>query len=425
MSASSFLLKQGSISSALTIIFLILSLLFVKLQINILGIETYGLLVLLLSVFGTINMLNIGIGSAMVEYYTKYGQDKSVFWSLYIASFLVVFGISFIILAISSIFYQSVFNLLGVGTVNLDLFAFIGFSLIGVSRVLGTIVSSYWIAKVDFLILKTFGFLNTYISIGIILLLYGYGNTLNISIFYAGLINIIFIVIVIYKVVFTSVSLKKLKLAFTAKKHFREFIKNGMQFQGLAVINNISNPIINVMISNNLGLEAVSLFDIALKLLRSGRQIIVSITEPFFGKITQLHNQNQKRLIQLLTIKYTKYLMIIAVIYLVTTILFSKYLLIFWVGIEITEKTYAIVNIVALGFAVNIVASIVYNKYLAIKRLRKYILIHQLLLLLFSILPFVLNIKSLEEYALYYSFAFVISSSYLLNIFYKNSRRSE
>ncbi len=422
MKTSSFLLKQGSISSILTVLLLILSLLFVNLQINVLGMKQYGLLVLLLSVFGTINMLNIGVGTAMVDYYSKYGKDKSVFWSIYIASFLAILFISIFILSISSLFYQSIFNTLGVEKENLNLMAFYGFSLIGISRLLSSITSSYWVATVDFLKLKLFGFVNIYFSITMILIFYWNGLTLNDSLFYSGILNFIFICFVTLKIIMSAITISNLHIVSNVKSNYREFISNGFQFQGLAIINNLSNPVINVMINTHFGLQAVSIFDIALKLLRSGRQIIVSATEPFFGKMTQLYNKDKKRLMRLLVLKYTKYMMIIAMIYVLGAILLSKYLLTIWMGEEIAEETFKIVNIVSIGFAINIVTAIIYNKYLAIRKLRKYVLYHQLLLLLLSTLPFLLDIGTLEEYSIYYSIAFVISSIYLLGVFYKNKR---
>jgi O-antigen/teichoic acid export membrane protein len=382
----------------------------------------YGLLVLLLSVFGTINMLNVGVGTAIVDYYSKYGKDKSIFWSIFIVSFLAILFISIFILSISSLFYQSIFNALGVEKEQLNLMAFYGFSLIGISRLLSSITSSYWVATVDFLKLKLFGFINIYFSITMILIFYWAGLTFNDSLFFAGILNFFIICLVTLKVIISSVTIQNLHIISDTKKHFKEFITNGFQFQGLSIINNVSNPIINVLINTHFGLQAVSLFDIVLKLLRSGRQIIVSATEPFFGKMTQLHNQDKRLLMRLLVLKYTKYMMIIAILYIAVTVILSKYILTIWMGANITQETYKIANIVSIGFGINIVTAIIYNKYLAIRTFRKYVLYHQLLLLLFSTLPFLLEINTLEKYSIYYSVAFTVSSIYLLGIFYKNQR---
>jgi len=323
----------------------------------------------------------------------------------------------------SSFFYQSIFNALGVEKENLNLMAFYGFSLIGISRLLSSITASYWTATVDFLKLKLFGFLNIYFSITMILIFYWFGFTLNDSLLYSGVLNIFFIFFITLKIIVSSIKIQELDIIFIIRNHFKEFISNAFQFQGLSIINNLSNPIINVMINTNFGLHSVSLFDIALKLLRSGRQIIVSATEPFFGKMTQLHNKDKKRLMRLLVLKYTKYMMIMALIYVVTTFLFSKYILTIWMGSEIAQETLMIVNFVSIGFAINMIAAIIYNKYLAIRSFRKYVLYHQLLLLLLSVLPFLFPINSLEIYSIFYSIAFIISSIYLLVVFYKNPRR--
>ena len=423
MKTSSFLLKQGSISTTSTILLLILSLLFVNWQINILGIEKYGLLVLLLSIFGTINMLNIGIGTAIVDYYTKFGEEKSVFWSIYIASFLILIILSGIIVLTGSIFYQNIFSFLALEKENLNLMTFYGVSLIGISRLLSSITLSYWVAKVDFFKLKLFGFINIYLPISVILVLYSYGLAFNKSLFFAGIINFIFIIALTGNIILSVINIKTLNIMKNFKIHFKKFISDGLQFQGIAIINNLSNPIINIMINTYFGLEAISLFDIALKFLRSGRQIIVSATEPFFGKITQLHNQNKKRLMHLLVRKYTKYMMIVGLLYIVMTFSFSNFILTLWMGKDITFKTYYIVNIITIGFAINLSASIIYNKFLAVKRLRKYVLIHQIILFVLSIAPFLLKLEDMQEYSIYYSISFIISSLYLLAIFYSQKRR--
>jgi len=384
--------------------------------------KLYGLIVLLLSVFGTINMLNVGVGTAMVNYYSKYGKDKTVFWSIFFASFLFLLTVSTVLLGVSSFFYQPIFNALGVGNEGLNIMAFYGFALIGISRLLSSITLSYWTAKVDYLKLKLFGFINVYLSIALILIFFSANVHINNSLFYAGVINFIFIMFITLQIVMRHANLMRLPIIANIKVHIKEFMLNGLQFQGLSIINNLSNPIINVFINTQFGLEAVSLFDIALKLLRSGRQIIVSATEPFFGKMTQLHNQNKKILIRLLVMKYTKYMMGIALIYFLVTVLLSRYILTLWMGLEVAQEVYKIVNIIAIGFAVNITTSIIYNKYLAIQSFRKYILIHQLILLLMTILPLLVPLETLYRYSIMYSFAFIVSSLYLLIIFYSNSK---
>lgn len=385
--------------------------------------KQYGLLVLLLSVFGTINMLNIGVGTAIVDYYSKYGKDKSVFWSIFIASFLSILFISIVLVGISSVFYQSIFSALGVEKENLNLLAFYGFSLIGISRLLSSITSSYWTATVDFLKLKLFGFVNVYFSITMILLFYWYGLALNDSLFYSGILNFVLICFVTLKIIVSSTTIYDLNISSNLKKHFKEFISNGFQFQGLSIINNLSNPIINVLINTHFGLQAVSLFDIALKLLRSGRQIIVSATEPFFGKITQLQNKNKNLAMRLLVKKFTKYITLAALLYLLGTLIFSKFILTIWVGTDITQSIYYLVYIIAFGFSVNIMSSVIYYQYLAIKRCRKYPLYHQLIQLGLFIIPFFLNDLTLTKYAYFYSLAYIISSLYLLLIFKFNKFR--
>lgn len=423
MSLSSFLFKQGSISSSLTILFLILSLLFVNLQIKILGIEQYGLIILLLSIFGTLNILNIGFGSAIVEYYTKFDDDKSVFWSLFISLFFAILFVAMLLTYISSFFYLNIFNLLSVGNNNLNLLAYIGFSFIGVSRLLGTVLSSYWIAKVNYLSLKSFGFINIYLSILIILILYKFEYDLNTCIFYAGISNLLFIITLTLKILFSSIRGTDINLFLNNKKYFYIFFKNALAFQGLSIINNISMPIINILINQNISLEAVTYLDIAMKFLRSGRQVIVSATEPFFGKITQLQSKRKFKASYLITLKYTRLMMILAILYFISYIVLSKIILELWLGDEIMLNTISLIYTISFGLSINIMSSVIYNQFLAIPKYRKYNFLHQLLQLMFAVIPFYIFSLSFEEYAYYLSFSYVISSIYLMFIFLQTRQK--
>lgn len=425
MKASSFLRRQGLISSIATLLLLILSLLFVNFQIRILGLHQYGLIVLLLSVFGTINLLNVGAGNALVGYYTRFGTDKSVFWSIYTLLFLVILTLSLTVLGVCSIFYESIFIFLGIDNNNLNIMTYWGAAMIGTSRLLSSISTSYWVAKVDFLKLKIFGFFNIYFPISILLISYNISNSINESLFYAGSANITFIIVFTIYLLISKINPKELKLMHHTTLHGKQFMINGFQFQGISIIGSISIPIVNTLLTNNLGLQAVSYFDIALKLLNSGRQIIVSATEPFFGKMTQLHQQNKYRLMQLLVIKHTKQLTIIAILYFIANLVLAKFILTLWVGEDIAQATYKATNIIAFGLITNIATAVIYYYFLAIKIDRKYILYTQLISLLLYILPFMFSIKSLEEYAYYYSLSYFISSLYLFTIFYFKKRSKQ
>jgi O-antigen/teichoic acid export membrane protein len=241
---------------------------------------------------------------------------------------------------------------------------------------------------------------------------------LNDCLFYAGLLNIIFI-FVLTIIIISSVSMRQLNILSNLKIHLKSFMRSGLEFQGLSIINNSFFPIVNIFINNSFGLSSVSYFDIAIKLLRSGRQIIVAATEPFFGKITQLANQNKRLLIKLLIVRYTKYVGMLSVIYLFSNIVFSKFILNIWMGPDVALKTVMLVNIVAFGMAVNISSSVVYNSFIAQKKYRIYIFYHQLILLILALIPFSLKLDSLLQYSYYYSAAFVSSSIYIMYIFYK------
>jgi len=414
MRTEKLLLREGVKSSFITIALLLLSLLFINLQIYCLGMELYGLLVLLLSLFGTINFINLGLGSALVSYYTNSGKDRSIFWSMFFASFMFFLFLSLTIIIIISFQYKYIFSFLGIKGYPLNLYAFYGLALIGISKLLMTIASSYWQAKVDFVKLKFYSFLNVYLPITIIVVLYSFKKNFNLSLFFAGISNILFIFAMAIYIFFRNNQIFKIRIN---RSLIKGFLKVGFQFQGIAIIRAFSNPVLNLLINKNFGLIYVSYFDIALKLLRATRQIIVAASEPFFGKLTELNNRNKKLLIKLITIKYTKIITVISILFLAFNIIFSRIILNLWVGEYLSNNTYTIVNIISIGFAFNIASSVIYNYFLVSLHGRKHVFIHQLILLAMLFVIYFLNVINLKYFCWLLASSYSVSALYLFFVF--------
>ncbi len=414
MRTEKLLFREGVKSSLITIALLSLSLLFINLQIYCLGIKLYGLLVLLLSLFGTINFINLGLGSALVSYYTNSREDRSIFWSMFFASFMFFLFLSLTIIIIISFQYKYIFNFLGIKEYPLNLYAFYGLGLIGISKLLMTIASSYWQAKVDFVKLKFYSFLNVYLPITIIIVLYTFKKNLNLSLFFAGISNILFIIAMVIYIFFRNKQIFKIKIN---RSLMKVFLKAGFQFQGIAIIDAFSNPVLNLLINKNFGLNYVSYFDIALKLLRAMRQIIVAASEPFFGKLTELNNKNKKLLMKLIVIKYSKIITIISILFLSFTVIFSKEILNLWVGEDLSNNTYIIVNIISTGFALNIASSVIYNYFLVSSYGRKHLFIHQLILLAMLFVIYFLHVTNVKYFCWLLAFSYSVSALYLFFVF--------
>lgn len=414
MRTEKLLFREGVKSSFITLILLLLSLLFINLQIYFLGIKLYGLLVLLLSLFGAISFINLGLGSALVSYYTNSGKNREMFWSMFFASFMFFLFLSLTIIIIISFQYKYIFNFLGINEYHLNLYAFYGLGLIGVSKLLMTIASSYWQAKVDFVKLKFYSFLNVYLPITIIIALFSFKKNFSLSLFFAGIGNILFIVIMVMYIYFRNNQIFKIKID---RSLIKVFLKDGFQFQGIAIINAFSNPVLNLLINKDFGLSYVSYFDIALKLLRAMRQIIVAAIEPFFGKLTELNNKNKKLLMKLIVIKYSKIITMISILFLSFTLIFSKKILNLWVGADLSNNTYIIVNIISTGFALNIASSVIYNYFLVSLHGRKHLFIHQLILLAMLFVIYFLNVTNLEYFCWLFTFSYSVSALYLFFVF--------
>ena len=408
---------QSYLSSVLTLIFLILNLIFVRIQIEILGVDRYGMLVLLLSVFGMVGLLNMGIGTALIRFYS---ECRSVYWTIFAFIFVLIFCLAVILIFFGSFFYVKVFNVIGVKNEGLTVLSFWGLGLVGISRLMGNILTSYWIAKIDFFRFKLVSFINYNLPILLILLFVYYWNSLNFGIFFSGIANLLFVLTIFGYVLFSEV--RNLKIKFPSngiRRHMKFFLKEAIQFQILSIMNNVSTPLINVLINLFFGLHFVSYFDISLKFLRVTRQIIVSYVEPLFSQIIALHSKQKYKLIRFFVNKYTKRLLILSSFYVILILLFSKMILSLWIGRELASKVFLNIYILSFGFAINISSSALYYFFLAIPDYRKYVLYHQLVLFLLPILTFIIQDINFTQYLYVYSAAYIIASLYLFFIYLK------
>jgi len=415
-------MKQGWVSILMTVVLLLLSLLLVKLQISILGIEFYGVLTLLLSIFGTINLMNFGFGSALVKSYSL-TNDKTQYWGLLIILSSFFFLVSFTILLITSPFYANFYSFVGIKKeIGLNLLSFIGIGLIGISRLLGTIISSYWQAKIIFFKLKLFNFLNTYISISIILVLVFFKVNINTILFTSGIVNILFVTLLTLFLLYSNAQ-KLSVIKMITLKDIKVLSLDSKDFFLIQITNNLLNPIINIGLAKNLGMEAVSLFDIANKFLRAGRQIIVSYSEPFFGIATKFLNEKKHLKLKNEFIKNSKIMLAFSMAYIIFGFLFSNYIVSLWVGTSIANQIDYVIKIILIGFGINIATSIIYYYFLAEKAFRKYVVIHQFIQLAILSLIFVLPLSTLNNFANLFSFAFLISGIYIIIIaFFKKNK---
>lgn len=404
----------------MTVVLLLSSLILIKLQILILGIEIYGILTLLLSIFGTVNLMNFGFGSALVKSFTL-TKDKSLYWGMFIMLSFFFLLITITILIIISPFYNNLFSFIGIKKeMNLNILSFYGVGLIGISRLLGTIVSSYWQAKINFFKLKSFNFINTYISIAIILILYYYEFNLNFILFFSGTVNVIFILsLIIYLLFNNSFTFSVIQLV--TIKDLKSLGLESKDFFLIQITNNLLNPIINIGLARSIGMEAVSLFDITTKFLRAGRQIIVSYSEPFFGLATQLLNENKHFELKKEFIKNSKIMLFFSIAFVLFGYLFSNLLVTLWVGSDISNKIDYAIKIILVGFSFNIASSIIYYLFLAKKNYRIHVVVHQFIQLLILSLIFLLPISTLNDFAILFSLAYLISGVYIIIVaFTKN-----
>lgn len=415
------LIKQGMGSSIATLFFIGCTLLIVSVQIKILGVANYGIVVLLISVFGAINILNLGAGSALVSHYSSH-ETKSLYWGLY--SF-VFFAIAFIALSISligSLFSEKIFNLLSIGK-NFDVVvhAYWGAVLIGTSRLLSSIITSYWVATIEYVKLKVFGFLFINISVLSIIILFYAGFSIEESIFYAGVINIMTVFASFFAIVFTKIGKEGIRLEYSELKRL---FADCVSFQSISILSTLATPLLNGLINNKFGLSHVSYFDVAIRLLTAGRQVLVSAIEPFFSAMTKLHNLQKKKMAYLITKKYTYFAILLSFAFMVGSYIASPIILTLWLGEEIASHSIAIVRMLSIGFAFTISTAVIYRSLLSFKYGRKIVLRYQVIILSSLVAMFFIEFdtSTIPKFSYLYSFVIAMSCLYLMFnfIFNKN-----
>ena len=294
------LLVKNSVSGVLQILItLLFTFLVVKIFINQLGSELYGVFSLI-SILGNLNILSgLGITTSLIKYISEQGRTQQSHTDI-ITSFIIVTSLmlpislialffrEFIIISILSVpaKYYAQCEMLYVFLISANFFLFLGQIFIAVLDSLQMI----FITNIIQLIYNFF----YWGSILLVLYLKYSLNEIGLAILCTAIVWFVAIVIIFFKI-WGYLDFSGLRSDFL--KSMRKQLKYGSQIYTSSVISFFYEPFTKILISNFLGVKEVGFFDIALKLRNLLWNLIAKALQPLFPLISSIKEVDRIRTI--------------------------------------------------------------------------------------------------------------------------------
>lgn len=290
------LLIKNSLSGVIqTFITLIFTFFVVRLFINQLGTELYGIFSLI-SIVGNLNILTgLGITTALVKFISEQGRNKQS--NIDIATALIIISGILLPLTFAAIYFKEfvILKILSVPEkyfmqcVNLYIYLILANYLLFLGQIFVAVNDSLQMIFVNNIIQLIYNFIY-WGSILIVLLLHFSLNEIGVSIFFTAILWFLAMVIVFLKI-WGKLRLSGLKEGFisSAKKQ----IKYGSQIYTSSVVSFFYEPFTKILISNFLGIKEVGFFDIAIKLRNILWNFIAKALQPLFPLLSSIKEEHR------------------------------------------------------------------------------------------------------------------------------------
>lgn len=421
---SSKQIKHGAALSYLTIFLTtVISISYTPIMLRYLGPGEYGLRSLASSVVSYLGLLNLGIGSAMVRYITKFKvADNQKMVDSIMTLFLCVFmGLALVALAIGAVL---IFNIDGLFSNSLTTEDFhkmqILMTLMCFNVALGMIGSVFYavlMAYEKFVLMKVQGLICAIINplIMLPLLIYGYraiGMTvLETSI---NVLNTVFII---------TYCIKKLKVKLSFHKFEKKFLSELMGFSFFVLLAMIVDKVYwstdQFILGAVSGTIAVAIYSVGASFTTYFMSFSTAITGLFLPRLTEMNERKaSSEEYSELFIKVGRVQFIILGLILGGFIVFGKQFIVLWAGTEY-EQAYYIALVVLIPFTVPLIQ----NLGLQLLYARNKHKFRTLLLLLFAVINVIVSIPMAKYYggigcAIMTGLSFVAGQIIILNWYY-------
>ena len=405
---------SGLIQNILATILVFIS---IPLFIKMLGIDAYGIFVLV-SVIGNLNIFtNIGLNTSLIKYISEQGKcsesDKDVLVS-FILYFLIVIPVSFIVLIFNGFILVDILNIPG-NYINDSTYLFFYLVIANSLLMLGQIATSILDSQQRIFLTNTFQIIYNILYWGLIFvfLLMKLGlKEIGIPILISAIVWFFLVNLYAYK------NWGKIRFSISFAD-FKRIAKKqtalGFQVYLSGLIGFFNEPLTKILISQFLGVSFVSFFDIALKIRNQLWGLFGKIFHPLTPYISQLTDKSK---INTIINDLEKKILLLSIPIVVIIIFTIKPFITIWIGknIEIISLSCIIIVSGYLLFSISVLPVYV---FLMVKGYpKKTILIQTQNVLINSIIFFIL-MQFIGYYSVIVANLSSIMFSFVLCLYYQ------
>lgn len=354
------LAKNALFNSSSFVFISFISLIITPFIVRNLTIEGYGIYILLTSIFGFYGIFDLGLGQGLIKFVSEYQatQDlkklndavNSIFWT----QFFVGASLSVVLI----LFASSLVNLFNVSPANfynavisLKICA-IGFFFSMLSSTFSSVIIGLQRFDITSITEST---INLMLNISILVISFlGYGL---IGVVAITVVSSFISFITYYFIVTAKLPRYRIyfQIDFSILKQFLEFSRNIF----LSKISNIfANYIVRFVVSFFLGPSAVTYYVIPSKLLGAYGGVMGSAVNTLFPYTSSLAATGNIDEIRKVFLKASKVFVAILLPLSLFITLFSKAILMSWIGIEFAEKSWMVLSILCISSSIGAISTI-------------------------------------------------------------------
>jgi O-antigen/teichoic acid export membrane protein len=346
---------------------LLLTIITLPIIIKHLGVEQYGILVLIFLFLGYFAFLDLGLGEATVKFVSKYSAkgetekiNRIINSVLCIHFFIGILGL--VIICLFTKFYAiELFDI----SPKYSHSAQICFYLTGFGFLLNIMMSV--LSKIPE------GMQRFDIGSKITILLATIVSILNVTVVLIGgkllsfvLVNLFGSILGIFAYyIYSKAIFQELKINFRfSKADFKETFSFGIYILFSKIANSISSSMYQMIIGIILGPAAVAIYNVPVRLVSKLQIAAYKIIYVLFPIISELKSENQIDRIRRIYEIGSKYCFFIVSVLCISTVSFSYYILNYWIGPDFANQGSTVFVLLALGYylhSIGMVPSIIAN----------------------------------------------------------------
>lgn len=400
---------NGLINSLFKILHIAIGTVSIPILIGVLGLENYGIYVVLMSVGILLSVVNAGLSNSLLQ-----ANDK-LYWLFYLIlnamfSIFIIITIIFIIM-----FPNKLISLVGFTAIELQVEGLYGAVLMTFAQIYLSVLSTYYIKIEDFISLNVIKIFVNLVGILFIILFFIIFLNLSLAIFYSGTMVLSIVILISARLVYKN--RRMIIFSLLSMKSLYAFFSTTQSFFTLSGITVLVRPFFLILLNHGYGSVTVALFDIALKVLDYSRLIIVSVIETSYPRFLRYIKNNKNNAIVIYNKYLLKILIIISIVYFTIHSFVTSSVLTYLFGNKY-EMSYQLIEILSIGYAFNMATASIYYYFMSMDGYKRYLIINQSILA--CILPIIyFKPESVNTIVYFYNMLLIASSVLLFFVYAK------